>query len=98
VFQGVRRSIAPAGRWVMIGQLTGDFIPFNPAQLFLKNISMLSVNSTRRDQLQDCLAMVHRGQVKPIVSNAVPLEEAPRVHEDIAQGRTAGRVVLKPWL
>jgi len=98
VFQGVRRSIAPGGRWVMIGQLTGEFVPFNPAQLFLKNISMLSANSTRRDQLQDCLAMVRRGQVKPVVSSAVPLEEAPRIHEEVARGRTVGRVVLKPWL
>jgi hypothetical protein len=42
--------------------------------------------------------MVSRGQVKPIVSAAVPLEEPPRVHEEIAKGRTVGRVVLEPWL
>ena len=57
------------GRWILIGQLTGQFVPFNPAQLFLKNVSMLSATSTTRRQLEDCLALVARGAVKPIISH-----------------------------
>ncbi|MGB9065090.1 MAG: alcohol dehydrogenase catalytic domain-containing protein, partial [Pseudolabrys sp.] len=41
LFESIRRSMGIGGRWIMIGQLTGEFVPFNPAQLFLKNVSML---------------------------------------------------------
>ncbi len=98
VFTSVRRSMAYRGRWILIGQLTGQFVPFNPAQLFLKNISMLSATSTTREQLEDCLQLVRRGQVKPIVTERLPLEEAGRAHELVEQGRSAGRIILKPDL
>jgi D-arabinose 1-dehydrogenase-like Zn-dependent alcohol dehydrogenase len=84
------------GRWIMIGQLTGEFVPFNPAQLFLKNVSMLSATSTTRKQLDDCLTLVARGVIKPIVSLALPLEQAARAHELVETGKSAGRIVLRP--
>ncbi|HWE19579.1 MAG TPA: alcohol dehydrogenase catalytic domain-containing protein [Hyphomicrobiaceae bacterium] len=96
LFTPIRRSIAVRGRWILIGQLTGDFVPFNPAQLFLKGISMLSATSTTRKQLEDCLALVASGAVKPVVASALPLAEARRAHELVEAGAVAGRIVLKP--
>ena len=96
LFEPIRRSMGISGRWIMIGQLTGEFVPFNPAQLFLKNVSMLSATSTTRKQLEDCLALVARGVVKPIVSLALPLEQAARAHELVEAGKSAGRIVLRP--
>lgn len=96
LFESIRRSMGIAGRWIMIGQLTGQFVPFNPAQLFLKNVSMLSATSTTRRQLEDCLALVARGAVKPIVSQALPLEEAAKAHELVESGKSSGRIVLRP--
>ena len=96
LFEPIRRSMGIGGRWILIGQLTGQFVPFNPAQLFLKNVSMLSATSTTRRQLEDCLALVARGAVKPIVSLALPLEEAARAHELVEAGKAVGRIVLRP--
>jgi len=96
LFTPIRRSIAVRGRWLLIGQLTGEFVPFNPAQLFLKGISMLSATSTTRKQLEDCLALVAAGGVKPIVGSVLPLTEARRAHELMEAGAVAGRLVLKP--
>jgi D-arabinose 1-dehydrogenase-like Zn-dependent alcohol dehydrogenase len=96
LFEPIRRSMGISGRWIMIGQLTGEFVPFNPAQLFLKNVSMLSATSTTRKQLEDCLALVARGVIKPIVSLALPLEQAARAHELVETGKSAGRIVLRP--
>ena len=84
------------GRWIMIGQLTGEFVPFNPAQLFSKNVSMLSATSTTRKQLDDCLALVARGVIKPFVSLALPLEQAAQAHELVETGKSSGRIVLRP--
>ena len=96
LFEPIRRSMGIGGRWIMIGQLTGQFVPFNPAQLFLKNVSMLSATSTTRKQLEDCLALVSRGVIKPIISLALPLEQAARAHELVEVGKATGRIVLRP--
>jgi D-arabinose 1-dehydrogenase-like Zn-dependent alcohol dehydrogenase len=96
LFEPIRRSMGIGGRWILIGQLTGQFVPFNPAQLFLKNVSMLSATTTTRRQLEDCLALVARGAVKPIIAMALPLEEAARAHELVEAGKVAGRIVLRP--
>jgi acryloyl-coenzyme A reductase len=96
IFQPIRRSLAVGGRWILIGQLTGDFVPFNPAQLFLKNISMLSVSSTSRFQLQQSLELVARGAIKPMVSQRLPLADARLAHTMVEKGEVAGRIVLQP--
>jgi acryloyl-coenzyme A reductase len=96
LFEPIRRSMGIGGRWILIGQLTGQFVPFNPAQLFLKNVSMLSATSTTRRQLEDCLSLVARGAVKPIVSLALPLEQAAQAHELVEAGKAVGRIVLRP--
>ena len=96
LFESIRRSMGIGGRWIMIGQLTDEFVPFNPAQLFLKNVSMLSATSTTRKQLDDCLALVARGVIKPFVSLALPLEQAAQAHELVETGKSSGRIVLRP--
>lgn len=96
LFEPMRRSLGQSGRWIMIGQLTGEFVPFNPAQLFLKNQSMFSVMSTSRKQLEDVLRLMERGEVKPVISATLPLEEAARAHEQVESGQAVGRIVLRP--
>jgi D-arabinose 1-dehydrogenase-like Zn-dependent alcohol dehydrogenase len=96
VFNPVRRSLAVGGRWLLIGQLTGEFVPFNPAQLFLKSVSLLSATSTTRNQLEDCLDLVARGAVRPIVTQSLPLEDAAEAHRLVESGRSTGRILLRP--
>ena len=95
-FDAMRRSLAVNGRWILIGQLTGDFVPFNPAQLFLRNQSMLSVHSTTRKQLADCLELIARGDVKPVVSGIDALSDIRQVHERVERGGVPGRIVVQP--
>lgn len=98
VFASARRSLAPGGRWVLIGQLTGDFVPFNPAQLFLRGVSLLSSTSTTRDELADVLSLIRQGAVAPVIAETLPLEEAARAHAIVEDGRALGRVLLRPTL
>ena len=96
LFEDMRKSLAIQGRWLMIGQLTGDFVPFNPAQFFLKNQSLLSVTSTSRSQLEDVLTLMQRGQVTPVIERKLPLSEAAQAHQAVEAGRTTGRWLLSP--
>jgi D-arabinose 1-dehydrogenase-like Zn-dependent alcohol dehydrogenase len=96
VFASVRRSLAKGGRWVLVGQLTGDFIPFNPAQLFLRGVSMLSATSTTRQELIDVLGLMARGEVRAQIGERFPLDSVADAHRLIESGRALGRVVVKP--
>lgn len=96
LFDPMRKSLGISGRWILIGQLSGEFVPFNPAQLLLKNQSMLSVTSTSRNQLEDVLSLLARGSVKAMVTQSLPLEEAGEAHRLVEAGRATGRIVLRP--
>lgn len=96
VFQPTRRSLARGGRWVMVGQLTGDFVPFNPAQLFLKGISMLSATSTTREELRRCLNLLAQGTIRAMVDESLPLAAAEEAHRRLETGAASGRLTLVP--
>ena len=95
-FQPTRRSFAMGGRWVFVGQLTGEFVQLNPAQLFFRNLSILSAKSTSREQLRDSLDLMRRGMVRSVIVDRLPLEGAVDAHRRVEAGRTVGRTVLKP--
>ena len=63
-----------------MGQLTGEFLTINPAQLFLRNISILSAKGVSRSQLADALDLVARRRIKPAVDRVYPLEGAAEAH------------------
>ena len=86
------------GRWIFVGQLTGEFVQLNPAQLFMRDISIRSVKSTSLAQLKDCLRMVELGQVRPVITDRLPLEKAAEAHRMVESGRSTGRILLMPGL
>lgn len=96
VFEGVRRSMAYGGRFVLVGQLTGEFISINPAQLFLHNVAILSAKGVSRAQLGDALDLVSRRRIKPAIENVYRLDDAAETHRLVEAGLSTGRLVLKP--
>jgi len=96
VFESVRRSTADCGRIVLVGQVTGDFISINPAQLFLRNVSILSAKGVSRSQLADALDLVARRRIKPVVEKVCRLEDAAEAHRRVEAGLSSGRLVLSP--
>lgn len=96
VFDGIRRSMALGGRWLLIGQVSGEFVRFNPAQLFLRGISMLSAVSTTREQLRTCLRLLELRRIVPVIEDVLPLLAAPQAHERVEQGQVLGRLLLDP--
>jgi acryloyl-coenzyme A reductase len=96
VFEPVRRSVADGGRIVLVGQLTGEFVTINPAQLFLRNVSILSAKGVSRSQLGDALDLVARRRIKPAVEGVYPLDGAAEAHRLVEAGLSMGRLVLEP--
>ena len=98
LFEPTRRSLGMGARWIFVGQLTGEFVKLNPAQLFFKNIQIKSAKSTSREQLRDSLALVAQGLVTPVIQERWPLERAADAQALVESGRTIGRILLKPAL
>ena len=96
VFEATRRSMAECGRIVLVGQLTGDFVAFNPAQLFLRNISLLSAKGVSRAQLTAALRLVELGRIVPEIAGTLPLAEAAAAHRALEASAVPGRLVLTP--
>ena len=96
IFEPVRRSVADGGRIVLVGQLTGEFLTVNPAQLFLRDISILSAKGVSRSQLGDALDLVARRRIKPAVEGVYPLDGAAEAHRLVEAGLSMGRIILKP--
>jgi acryloyl-coenzyme A reductase len=94
VFHQVLRSLARRGRYVMVGELSGEQVSLNLAQLFLRGIDLLSVTSTARWQLQDTVDLISQGRLRPLVSETFPLEDVGEAHRALEQRRSFGRVVL----
>jgi D-arabinose 1-dehydrogenase-like Zn-dependent alcohol dehydrogenase len=98
VFEPTRRSLAEGARWVLVGQLSGAFVRLNPAQLFLRDIALLSARSTSRAQLEDALALVARGRIRPVIAARLPLAAAAEAHRMVESAAPAGRILLCPRL
>jgi NADPH2:quinone reductase len=105
VFDKSRRCIAFEGRLLVVGFTSGR-IPEAPANhLLVKNYSVVGLHwglYRTMDPLR--IGMVHEelsrlvvdGHIDPLVSQVLPLEEAPQALAALAQRSTVGKVVLKP--
>lgn len=96
VFKTAFRSLAPYGRYLVIGQVTGDPVTFNLAFLIQKGARLIGTKSTRWNDLKDLVDMTARGLFSPAVGSVMPLEDAAKAHEMVEHRKATGRVVLVP--
>lgn len=96
VFSASFKSLAPGGRYAMVGQLFREDIAINPALIFFKRAQILGVGSVRRDQLEDAVKLAAAGRIHPKVARVLPLAAAAEAHALVEAGTAIGRVVLRP--
>jgi NADPH:quinone reductase len=105
VFDRSRRCIAFEGRLLVVGFTSGR-IPEAPANhLLVKNYSVVGLHWGLYRQMDPSrIGLVHEeltrlvvdGLVDPLVSEVLPLDEAPRALAALGRRGTVGKVVLKP--
>jgi NADPH2:quinone reductase len=105
VFDKSRKCIAFEGRLVVVGFTSGR-IPEAPAShLLVKNYSVVGLHwGLYRTMDPPRIGMVHEeltrlvadGHIDPLVSQALPLDEAPAALKALADRNTVGKVVLVP--
>jgi D-arabinose 1-dehydrogenase-like Zn-dependent alcohol dehydrogenase len=95
-FHATRRSLRTNGRWILIGQVSRDFVSFSPAQFIHSGISLHPVASCSKTQLEDALALIVQARVRPAISKILPLADASTAHTMMEAGEVTGRLVLSP--
>jgi D-arabinose 1-dehydrogenase-like Zn-dependent alcohol dehydrogenase len=93
-FDQALRSLGPAGRLIMVGNLETRPVPVNPGLLILKELEIRGSFATSVEELQEAFHLVLEKKVRPVVSRVLPLAEAPEAHRLLHDRSVVGRIVL----
>ncbi|MGW0179738.1 zinc-binding dehydrogenase [Nocardia sp. NPDC003345] len=84
------------GRWVVAGALGGYGVQLDVRRLYLHNAQLIGSamhTPTHFDLLMD---LARRGDIRPVVAAAFPLEQAARAQDELARRAHVGKIVLNP--
>ena len=105
-FDASLASLAPFGRLVTYGMASREAAqPIASGNLLRRSTAVIgfwlahcfsSPETLLRPQMEELLAMVQAGDLKPIVGGSYPLSEAQRAHEDLRARRSMGKLLLDP--
>jgi len=91
--QGVA-ALGIGGRLVTLGGSAGKPFTVSAQTMLRKELELLGSRYCTRQEVIDSLELVARGEVRPIVTETYPLEEAEHVHQRLEQGLVTGRAAL----
>ncbi len=88
------RSLAPAGRLVVVGNLETRMVEINPGLIILKELEIIGSFATSTAELREVFELVAAGRLKPVVTGVMPLREAAAAHRILQDRGVFGRMVL----
>ena len=96
VFRSSLDSLAQFGRMVLLGEIRGDIVNVNPAELLFRDATILGSTGAGPKHIRTVSEMVGSGLIGPVISQRFALEEAAAAYRLMREGKTFGRVVLVP--
>jgi NADPH:quinone reductase-like Zn-dependent oxidoreductase len=96
VFDEAFRSLARRGRYVVIGQVTGEAVRLQLGVVLFKAVRLMGALSATHAQVSDAVDLVHRGRLRVFIGGTYPLTEFAAVHAMLEQRQSVGRLVLVP--
>ncbi len=88
------RSLKQGGVIVISGATTGDAPPAELTRIFFLQLSVVGSTMGTRDELEQLLRMLVQRQIRPTISQTLPLSQARVGFEEMLAGRTAGKLVF----
>jgi NADPH:quinone reductase-like Zn-dependent oxidoreductase len=89
------RSLGPAGRLVVVGNLETRMVEVNPGLIILKELEIIGSFATSTAELREVFDLVAASRLKPVVTEVMPLREAAAAHRLLQDRAVLGRVVLQ---
>ncbi len=94
-FDQALRSLAPAGRLIVVGNLETRPVSFMPGLVILKELEIRGSFATTTAELSETFRLVTEKKIRPIVSRVMPLADAGRAHQILYDRGVTGRIVLQ---
>jgi NADPH:quinone reductase-like Zn-dependent oxidoreductase len=90
------RAVRDGGTVIVSGATSGDAAPALLAHLFFRQIAVLGSTMGTREELERLASFVASNGVHPLIAETLPLMEARRGLQALADGNVFGKVVLTP--
>src|SRR5258707_454504 len=100
VFEHVGRETFPAsvflcnrfGRIVICGATSGFDLTFDVRHLWMRQKTIIGSHFANAEECQRANALVHRGAIKPVLTETYGYDDIPLVHEKMRQNQLKGTV------
>ncbi|MBI3996807.1 MAG: zinc-binding dehydrogenase [Candidatus Omnitrophica bacterium] len=90
------RVLAKGGRLVTCGATTGPSVPLDLRYVFSRQLSLLGSIMGTRAELDQVVALIGQGTLKPVVDAVLPLAQARAAQERLLNRKVFGKLVLCP--
>lgn len=90
------RALALHGRLLTCGATAGYDPPEDIRYIWRREVNIIGCNGWRREDLEQLLAEVARGTMKPIIDGVYPLEQTAEAMRVIEDREVFGKVILRP--
>jgi len=94
LFPSTLGSMAQYGRMVLLGEVTGQPVELNLAEIIFRDARIVGSSGTSRRLVEQVSEMVCSGAVRPIISHVIPLADATVAFELVSSRNPFGRVVI----
>lgn len=96
LFPSTLGSLAQYGRLVLLGEIKGERVSLNPAEVIFRDAQVLGASGVSRATVELAGRMALEGSLRPVVDLELPLEQASEAYRLVSERRPAGRIVLLP--
>lgn len=96
LYPSTLRSLAQYGRLVLLGEIVGENVSLNPAEVIFRDATVLGASGVSRATVMQAASMVLDGSLRPVVDLELPLEQAEEGYRLITERKPIGRIVLLP--
>ncbi|MGC4806281.1 zinc-binding dehydrogenase [Micromonospora sp. DT233] len=96
VFEAALGTLAPTGRLIVGGGHAGEHPRLDLIQTFRNEYELRGSRSQRPDEIARVLDLVATGRLAPRVDVVLPLADAARAHQAMADRRVLGKQVITP--
>ena len=95
-FQKSIKVTRNGGRIVTCGATSGFTPEIDLRHIFFRQVEILGSTMSSKGDLLRCLEHISRGELKPIIHQVLPLEQAAKAHGILERREAFGKVVLEP--
>ena len=96
LFPSTLRSLAQFGRLVLLGEILGQSVSLNPAEVIFRDARILGASGVSRAIVEQAGRMALEGKLRPVVDLELPLEQASEAYRLVSDRKPTGRIVLLP--